>query len=79
MPKTNEVLTIIAEQLTDMQNGEFSDEQLGQIKKLVSNYVSSLDLERVYASRELTNDLVGSQVSAEDWEEQIQKCHGKRL
>lgn len=68
------VLTIIAEQLTDMQNGEFSDEQLGQIKKgLVSNYVSSLDLERVYASRELTNDLVGSQVSAEDWEEQIQK------
>ncbi|AMV65615.1 Zinc protease [Pediococcus damnosus] len=69
-----QVLTIIAKQLTDMQAGDFTDEQLVQIKKgLISNYVSSLDLERVYASRELTNDLVGSQISAEEWIDQIQK------
>lgn len=67
------VLAIINEQLRDIESGRFTDEDLEQIKTgLVSNYVASLDSERSYAARALTNSLVGSQVTAKEWLDGIQ-------
>jgi len=67
------VLTIIDQQLKDIQNNDFSDDHLAQIKTgLISNYIGSLDAERSYTSRALTNRLVGSQTTTNEWVKAIQ-------
>ncbi|WP_412990007.1 EF-P 5-aminopentanol modification-associated protein YfmF [Pediococcus siamensis] len=68
------VLKIIEQQLTDIERGEFTDENVAQIKAgLVSNYIASLDTERTYTARALTNNLVKSAVTADQWINAIQK------
>nr|WP_253953496.1 pitrilysin family protein [Pediococcus ethanolidurans] len=69
-----QVLAIVAQQLKDIQAGDFSEDHLAQIKTgLTSNYIASLDAERSYTSRALTNRLVDSQTSTKEWIAAIQK------
>ena len=70
----DQVLQIIADQLTAIQNGDFTDELVAQLKLgLVNDFESSLDSQRTFAIQALIDDLTQEQVTDAEWLAQIQK------
>ncbi|MFB9770174.1 EF-P 5-aminopentanol modification-associated protein YfmF [Lactiplantibacillus modestisalitolerans] len=71
--KHDQVLTIIAEQLTAIQNGDFTDELVDQLKLgLINDFESSLDSQRTFSIQALIDDLTQERVQDADWIERIQ-------
>lgn len=69
----DQVLQIIADQLTAIQQGDFTDELVDQLKLgLINDFESSLDSQRTFAIQALIDDLTQQTVSDEDWLEQVQ-------
>ncbi|CAJ1228771.1 EF-P 5-aminopentanol modification-associated protein YfmF [Lactiplantibacillus xiangfangensis] len=71
--KHDQVLAIIAEQLTAIQNGDFTDELIEQLKLgLINDFESSLDSQRTFAIQALIDDLTQQNVTDADWLQRIQ-------
>jgi len=71
--KHDQVLAIIAEQLTAIQNGDFTDELVEQLKLgLINDFESSLDSQRTFAIQALIDDLTQQNVTDADWLQCIQ-------
>jgi len=69
----DQVLQIIADQLTAIQQGDFTDDLVDQLKLgLINDFESSLDSQRTFAIQALIDDLTQQTVSDEDWLEQVQ-------
>lgn len=69
----DQVLKIIAAQLTAIQQGDFTDELVDQLKLgLINDFESSLDSQRTFAIQALIDDLTQQSVSDADWLKQIQ-------
>lgn len=69
----DQVLKIIAEQLTAIQNGDFTDELVDQLKLgLINDFESSLDSQRTFAIQALIDDLTQQYVSDQDWLARVQ-------
>ncbi|WP_237756480.1 EF-P 5-aminopentanol modification-associated protein YfmF [Lactiplantibacillus herbarum] len=69
----DQVLQIIAAQLTAIQNSDFTDDLVAQLKLgLVNDFESSLDSQRTFAIQALINDLTQEQVTDAEWLARIQ-------
>jgi len=69
----DQVLAIIAAQLTAIQQGEFTDDLVDQLKLgLINDFESSLDSQRTFAIQALIDDLTQQTVSDADWLKNIQ-------
>ena len=69
----DQVLKIVAAQLTAIQQGDFTDELVDQLKLgLINDFESSLDSQRTFAIQALIDDLTQQSVSDADWLKQIQ-------
>lgn len=68
------VIALINEQVTAIQHGEFSDDELKQIiAYLVNGYESSLDSPRSIIERATVEALSGKRTTPEEWVENIEK------
>ncbi|MHA8110901.1 EF-P 5-aminopentanol modification-associated protein YfmF [Lactobacillaceae bacterium Melli_B4] len=62
------VIAIVDQQLVAIQNGDFDDEVLENIKAdLINGRLSSLDSQRQLLNQQLTNGLLNRNVSVDDW------------
>ncbi|WP_318765822.1 EF-P 5-aminopentanol modification-associated protein YfmF [Lactiplantibacillus carotarum] len=69
----DQVLAIIAEQLTAIQNGDFTDELIEQLKLgLINDFESSLDSQRTFAIQALIDDLTQQDVTDDEWLANVQ-------
>ncbi|WP_234005727.1 EF-P 5-aminopentanol modification-associated protein YfmF [Lactobacillus sp. CBA3606] len=68
----DQVLAIIAAQLTAIQAGDFTDELVNQVKLgLINDFESSLDSQRTFAIQALIDDLTQQTVTDAEWLRQI--------
>ncbi|WP_225422768.1 EF-P 5-aminopentanol modification-associated protein YfmF [Lactiplantibacillus garii] len=71
--KHDQVLAIIGEQLTAIQNGDFTDELVDQLKLgLINDFESSLDSQRTFAIQALIDDLTQQSLPDAEWLQRIQ-------
>jgi predicted Zn-dependent peptidase len=76
----DQVLAIIADQLTAIQNGDFTDNLVDQLKLgLINDFESSLDSQRTVAVQTLIDDLTQQHVSDADWLHQIQSVTREQI
>ena len=69
----DQVLAIIAKQLTAIQQGDFTDDLINQLKLgLINDFEASLDSQRTFAVQALIDDLTQQHVADTAWLEQIQ-------
>ncbi|MCE2138362.1 insulinase family protein, partial [Streptococcus thermophilus] len=76
----DQVLAIIAAQLTAIQAGDFTDDLVEQLKLgLINDFESSLDSQRTFAVQALIDDLTQQRVTDTEWLRQIQSVTREQI
>ncbi len=76
----DQVLAIIAAQLTAIQAGDFTDDLVEQLKLgLINDFESSLDSQQTFAVQALIDDLTQQRVTDTEWLRQIQSVTREQI